>query len=114
MSILRGVLHGGGSSYSLQVLECMESSFWEDMDSSVFAEIIRFDELHTQRIAVSKKLVGGLDKYLWARKPTEGLPPQLLWLRQFEKSIVVNNDNVDEKSDQILNSLPLDLHQAPL
>jgi len=28
LAVLRGVLHGGGSSYALQVLECLDVSFW--------------------------------------------------------------------------------------
>ena len=28
LAVLRGVLHGGGSSYALQVLECLDISFW--------------------------------------------------------------------------------------
>ena len=61
------------------------------MNSLVFSEIVKFDKLHQKRINISKTLVSGLDKYLWARKPTEGLPPQLRALHQYELSLANNN-----------------------
>jgi len=87
-AVLRGVLHGGGSAYALRVMEEVGESFWSILGSGVFAEIVQFDDLRSKRAVVTKALVSGLDKYLWSRKPTEGLPPQLRALRQCERSLV--------------------------
>lgn len=98
---LRGILYGGGSSFALNVMECTDELFWKHLNSSVFSEIVKFDSLHKERIKVSKRLVSGLDKYLWSRKPIGGLPPQLRALRQCEVELAVDAEGERKGQDDV-------------
>jgi hypothetical protein len=118
---LRGILYGGGSSYALNVIECSEPSFRNNFDSSIFSEIIQFDSLFDKRKMVSRRLVSGLDKYLWTRKPSNGLPPQLRALRQCERllseaaeDMKSNGGHVDDSINSILMKLPNGVRKALL